>query len=60
MTKRPTKTKVEVRELEPELLSAPSDTATTTDQPVSEETRQTIGAALLKAVRAAREDLASS
>lgn len=57
MTKRPDEAKIEVRKLEPETLSVPSNVTTTTDRPVSEETRNTIGAALAKAIRDTRKRL---
>jgi len=50
--KAPKEAKVEVRELEPEHLPRRPDTATTTtDRPVAPETKRTIAAALMQALR---------
>jgi hypothetical protein len=52
MTKKPTEPRMSVRELTPEPLPAqPENATTTTDRPVSEETRRTIAAVLMNELR---------
>jgi len=55
--KEPKETKLEVRELEQEILPPPSKTVTTTtDAPVSESARRTISAVLMNALRETRAE----